>query len=604
MAVAGLAAGACAVSPPASGGPGDSAAALSRPSARATAASGSGASARWADSVLATLTVRQKAAQMVWPWVLGDFVAEGTPEWKRLRSWFATEQMGGLIVSLGSPTEVAAKLNALQRLSPLPLLVGGDLETGAGYRFRAPYFIPNAIELGGATNLPPPMAVGATGDSALAHAMGRVTAVEGRAIGVHVVFAPVLDVNNNPANPVINVRSFGEDPRAVARLGAAFVRGVQENGAMATGKHFPGHGDTESNSHLELATVRVSRARLDSVELMPFRAAIAADVGAIMSFHGLLPALDPSGPATLSRRVMTDLLRKELGFKGLVVSDALDMRGVLAQVGPVEATKRVVAAGVDVLLMPGNPAESIDAIVAGISERRYGEARLDSSVRRILEVKHAFGLHRQREVALDSLRVHVGLTEHAEVGRAIARRSITLVRDSLGLVPLRGVAPTARVLSISYARRTELGAGTAFNVELRRRFSRLQSELIQSDGAFFEPERLHALADSADVVIIGLYTTINPSLATTVRAPRAFAEFVRARARRGRQPVVVSFGTPYILQQMPEVGTYMVGWGVDAFSQQAAARALLGAAPITGKLPISIPPLVTRGAGIERKAVQ
>lgn len=559
-------------------------------------------SLRYADSVLATLSLRQRAAQMVWPWVLGDFVPEGTPQWNRLRSWFAEEEMGGLIISVGTPTDVAVKLNALQRVSRLPLLVGADLETGAGYRFRAPYFLPNALELGGATNFPPPMAVGATNDSALAYAMGRVTAVEGRAVGVHLVFAPVLDVNNNAANPVINVRSFGEDPRAVARLGASFIRGVQDHGAVATGKHFPGHGDTESNSHLELARVSVSRARLDSVELLPFRAAIAADVGAIMSFHGILPALDASAPATLSRRIMTGLLREEMGFRGLVISDALDMRGVLAQVGPVEATKRVVAAGIHVLLMPAEPKQTIDAIVAGVAEKRYSAAVIDSAARRILAMKHAFGLPTHRTVSLDSVRMRVGITAHNDVARTIARRSITLVRDSLRRIPVTGVAANARVLSITYASRTDLGAGVAFNAELRQRFKNLRTESLRSNDADFSQQRLHALADSADLVIVGLYTTINPSHATTVSTPRAFAEFVRARARRPGATVVVSFGTPYILQQMPEVGTYMVGWGVDTHSQYAAARAVLGLEPIVGVLPISIPPLVSRGVGLRRGA--
>ena len=182
-------------------------------------------------------------------------------------------------MSVGSPLEIAAKLNALQRMSDLPLLVGGDLEFGAGYRARGGYFLPNGIDLGGAVLFPPEMAIGATRDTMLAYEQGRITAIEGRAIGFHIDFSPILDVNNNPANPVISTRSFGEDPALVARLGTAFIRGVQEHGMIATGKHFPGHGDTGTNSHLALPVVRVSRARLDSVELVPFNAAVKANVG-------------------------------------------------------------------------------------------------------------------------------------------------------------------------------------------------------------------------------------------------------------------------------------------------------------------------------------
>ena len=214
-------------------------------------------------------------------------------------------------MSVGSPIEIAAKLNALQRMSDLPLLVGGDLETGAGYRARGGYFLPNGIDLGGAVLFPPEMAIGATRDTMLAYEQGRITAIEGRALGFHIDFAPVLDVNNNPANPVISTRSFGEDPALVAQLGAAFIRGVQEHGMIATGKHFPGHGDTGTNSHLALPVVRVSRARLDSVELVPFKAAVKANVGAIMTFHGSMPALDSSGvPGTLSHNVLTSLLAR------------------------------------------------------------------------------------------------------------------------------------------------------------------------------------------------------------------------------------------------------------------------------------------------------
>ena len=239
----------------------------------------------WADSVLASLSLRDKAAQMVWPTVLGDYTSGDSPQWQRLTDYIRKDKVGGFTISVGSPTEVASKLNALQEMSTVPLVFGADLEAGAGFRARGGYFIPNAIDLGGAAVFPPEMAIGATGDTTLAFEQGRLTAIEGRALGIHIAYAPVLDVNNNPANPVINTRSYGEDPALAARLGSAFIRGVQTNGMIATGKHFPGHGDTGTNSHLALPVVTVSRNRLDSVELVPFRAAVNSGVGAIMSFH-------------------------------------------------------------------------------------------------------------------------------------------------------------------------------------------------------------------------------------------------------------------------------------------------------------------------------
>src|SRR5690606_11008833 len=253
---------------------------------------------------------------------------------------------GGAIISVGGPLDIAAKTNAMQRAAEIPLLLGADFETGAGFRARGGWFVPNAIELGGATSYPHAMAIGATRDTMIAYEMGRVTAIEGRALGVHMAFAPVLDVNNNPKNPVISARSFGEDPELVSLMGRAFIRGVQDHGMLATGKHFPGHGDTEQNSHLELSRVNASRARLDSVELRPFREAIQAGVRGIMTFHGDLPALDNSGTAaTLSPKVMIDLLRKQMGFEGILVTDALDMNGVLGSLSMAEATQRAVIAG-------------------------------------------------------------------------------------------------------------------------------------------------------------------------------------------------------------------------------------------------------------------
>ena len=344
---------------------------------------------KWADSVLRTLTLREKAAQMVWPTVLGDYTSGDSPQWQHLTNYIRGEQVGGFTISVGSPMELAAKLNALQSMSKLPLLFGADLEAGAGFRARGGYFVPNAIDLGGAVISPPEMAIGATRDTALAFEEGKLTAQEGRALGIHIAYAPVLDVNNNPANPVINTRSYGEDPRLVARLGAAFIRGLQANGMIATGKHFPGHGDTGINSHLALPVVTVSRNRLDSVELIPFKAAVNSGVGAIMSFHGAMPALDSSGvPGTLSSKVLTGLLRNELQFKGMIISDAMDMRGVLDQYGAVEAVKRAVAAGVDVLIQPLSVTQTIDAVVAGVQEGRSVPSQRPSPQLWLVHVEH------------------------------------------------------------------------------------------------------------------------------------------------------------------------------------------------------------------------
>lgn len=631
---------------------------LSAGCARPTAGATSMAPAtetRWVDSALAAMKPRDRAAQLVWPQIYADYTPTSSAAWRRIDDFVRREHVGGIIVSIGSPMEMATKLNALQRRAALPLLIGADLEAGAGFRARGGYFLPNGIYLGGATVFPPQMAVGATRDTALAYGLGEVTALEGRALGVHIAFAPVLDVNNNPANPVIGTRSFGEEPHLVAAMGRNVVRGIQEHGEVATGKHFPGHGDTDQNSHLTLPTINASRARLDSVELVPFEAAIDAGVAGIMTFHGRIPALDTTPvPATLSPEIMTGLLRHELGFKGLLVTDAMDMNGVLANVrapangpkvtgnygavvssiGIAEACKLALEAGADVLLMPSDIPASIDAVVDGVRDGRFTQARVDSSVRRILELKYRLGLNRARLVDLDSVRDIVGDSAHLALAERVAERSITLAKDSLKLVPLRapdatpaaadanatasgaastgavtvpgsvmsGPAAAARVLSITVASRTDLGAGATFGSELRRAVGAVREAFLTPETVAPLTPALAAAADSVDVVVLASYLS-GGSTVSSIAAPPALVELTHALLRHNPRLVVVAFGNPYLLQAVPEAPTYLVAWGGFPVSQRAAARALAGLAVIDGRLPISIPPLLPFGAGEHRDVV-
>jgi len=599
------------------------------PSHTAGAIGGRGASAdeAWADSVLATLSLRDKAAQMVWPWMLGDYTAADDPAFERIAGLVRDQHLGGLIISVGSPTEIAAKLNALQRVSRLPLLVGADLETGAAFRARGGYFLPNGIDLGGATAFPYEMGIGATRDSALAYQMGRVTALEGRALGIHMAFAPVVDVNNNPKNPVISIRSFGENPRLVSTLSAAFVRGVQDNGMLATAKHFPGHGDTEQNSHLELARVDASRAELDTVELPPFRAAINAGVSGVMTFHGYIPALDTTNTAaTLNPRIMTDLLRGELGFKGIVVTDALDMNGVLGGMTMAEVTQRAVLAGADVLLMPSDNVGAIDAVVEGVRTGRFPESRIDASVRRLLAAKHRMGLDHDRFVDVQAMRSIVGDSANQAVAQLAAERSITLVKDSLGIVPLGRLPKTARVVSLTIAPKVDLGAGATFNAELTRAFPSLRAltlspeSLYGSSGAgagaavaggtyvaspqpaLFPASVENALraAQGADVVIVSSYFGASSSTAS-LAAPTGMADLITGLQKAGARVVLATFSNPYIATELPPTEAYLISWGSLPVSQRAAARGMLGVTPISGQLPITIPSVAPYGAGLRRE---
>src|SRR5947199_3709992 len=391
------------------------------------------------DSLLASLTVHQQVGQLVIPWLSGSYTALDDSLFQVAARGVDSLEVGGLIISVGSPLEIAAKLSALQRRARVPLLVSADLEWGA------------AMRVIGATAFPQIMAVGATGDPRDAYTIGAAAAVEGRAVGIHVNFAPDADVNNNPANPIINIRSFGEDPRTVSRLVAQYVQGLHEHGMLATLKHFPGHGDTQTDSHIGLPVIMAGYARLDSLELVPFRAGIAAGADVVMSAHIAFPALTGSSePGTLSAAVPTGLPRDSLRFPGLVVTDALTMGAIVAKYGGCQATVRAFLAGSDLLLMPADPDPALAAMTAAVAAGRITPQRLDQSVRRVLEIKRRLGLFQARTVSLDSIMLVVGARRFQDQANDLAVRALTLVRDMGGrLHALR--AHRSRLALIAYA---------------------------------------------------------------------------------------------------------------------------------------------------------
>jgi len=552
----------------------------------------------WVERTLTGLTLREKVGQLIMPWVLGDFAPEGSPSHDRVLEYIEAQGIGGVIMSVGSPTEVAAKLNDFQTHSEIPLLVAADLETGAGFRMRGAVHMPGTIDLGGATDFPSLMAVGATGDPQLAYEMGRITAREARAVGIHVPFAPVLDVNNNPDNPIINVRSFGEDPEKVADMGAAFVRGVQEHGAIATGKHFPGHGDTETDSHLGLPVIPHARARMDSVELFPFQRAIEAGMGAVMTAHISVPSLDGGAgePATLSSAVLTDLLREEMSFDGLLFTDAMDMSAISRRHSPEEASVRAIEAGADVILMPPSVERAVEGIVAAVESGRIDVSRIDASVRRILETKKQMGLDVAREVQIDRIGEVVGVPAHTEVAAEIAERSITLLHNSRNLLPLLGTR-TARVMSVSFRRTSDVLAGRYFNARLRETYPRLTTAELDVDSGPGLYEDLARQARQQALVILSTYVTA-VSYSGSLALPEELVDFAEQLNEIGVPHIVVSFGNPYLITELPDVQAYMLAWSGSEASQTAAVRALFGEIEISGRVPTKIPPLYEIGDGI------
>jgi beta-N-acetylhexosaminidase len=537
------------------------------------------------------LTLREKVAQLVMVRLPGEYWATDHEELSRALRLVADEQIGGFVIfAAASPYDAAAKLNLLQRASRLPLLVAADFESGAAWRIR------------GGTPFPGNMALGATGSEEDAYTVGRVAALEARAIGVHLVLAPVVDVNNNPLNPIINTRSFGQDPRQVGRLARAFIRGLQDHGVMATAKHFPGHGDTEVNSHLGLPVVTGDRARLDSVELVPFREVVAEGVHAVMSAHVTLPAVtgDALLPATVSARVLDTLLRRELAFGGLVLPDALDMAPITSRYGPGGSAVAALRAGADIILMPTDPRLAIDAVVGAVQSGELSEARIDSSVARVLAAKQRAGLFEGREVGLEAVARSVGRAENFRLADDIARRGLVLLRDDSASIPLS--AARRRLLVIAYGdeANTTIGNGLVRSLRAAGRVVTLRRLWPASGTLSYDSVRV-ALRSADAVILVAAPRPQDFVLGIVVSD--SLSALSRELAARGPPLVVISFGSPYLTRQTPTAPAFLVAWQDSEITERAAADALLGRIPITGRLPVAIPPDIFLGSGLARAAV-
>jgi beta-N-acetylhexosaminidase len=536
------------------------------------------------------LTVREKVAQLVMPWIPGDYWAFDAAALDSALRLVRDDGVGGIIVGVSpSPYDVAEKLNTLQRAARIPLLVASDLEAGLATRTR------------GGTGFPGNMALGATGRELDAYEVGRVTALEGRAIGIHLDFAPVVDVNNNPGNPIINVRSFGENPERVAELGSAFIRGLREHGMLSAAKHFPGHGDTGTDSHLTVPVITASRERMDSVELVPFRAAVRAGTDFVMTAHLAVPELAGADapPATLSPFVLDTMLRGQLGFRGLVVTDALNMGAIVTRYGPAQAAVMAFEAGADILLMPMNPRAVIDAVTAAVARGEVSEARLDASVARILAVKERLGLFHDRLVDVSRIAATVGAAASVALSQDIAQRSLVLVRDSLGLVPLPR-ARRRRILVVEYGDENSRDVGTAFTAALRSSADTLHSFRLWPASGPASLDSVRAEAAAASLVVFLAASRPTAWRPEAVDIPGQVAALVEQLSDGGAGLIAVSLGSPYVIGQIPHAPAFVAAWSDSDVMEFALARALLGLAPITGHLPVSLPPSYPAGSGLPR----
>lgn len=547
---------------------------------------------------LRQLTLRQKIAQLLVITTYGDNPSTKSKDFRNYTRWVRDLGVGGIIVANrvnhglvvnAEPYQLGVFLNRMQRMARIPLLVSADFERGASMR------------VAGTVKFPHLMAYAATGDLGAAKALGAATAREARALGIHWVFAPVADVNNNPDNPIINVRSFGENPDQVAKFVEAFIEGAHADPAhyvLTTAKHFPGHGDTATDSHIGLAKIEATGDRIRAVELKPFAGAIAGGVDTIMTAHLAVPALEPEEiPATVSKNILTGVLRKELGYKGLIVTDAMDMQGLASRFSHGEAAVRALEAGADMLLMPPDPEAAINAVVAAVQKKRLTAARIDQSVRRVLEAKVRVGLQRKKLVELDTIADGLEMPDVAAEARRTAERSITLLRDDKGLVPL-AEPEGACVVAMTTARRSLLGQ--MFLDEFRKRAPKARLALL--DPAMRSADVDRAVPDPATCKTVIVATYVTAAAYQAVSLPGEFPRVLESLIKGPAPVLLVALGTPYVWRSFPDVAGFLTAYSSSELSEAAAVRALFGEIAIGGKSPVSIPPLAKVGDGMERGA--
>jgi beta-N-acetylhexosaminidase len=579
----------------------------------------------WADRTLRRMSNEEKVGQLFMIWAKVQFMNDADPIWVDLRDKVRKYHIGSLGMTVptdgplllkSQPYEAAELLNRLQKTSKLPLIFAADFERGVSMR------------LNGTTVFPHAMAFGATGKPEEAEEFGRITALEARAIGVHWNFFPDADVNSNPANPIINTRSFGGDPELVGDFVAAYIKGAHEGAMLTTAKHFPGHGDTGTDSHLGVAQVTGDRARLETVELPPFKRAIAAGVDAVMVAHVTVPALDaePNRVATTSKAVVTGLLKEEMGFKGIVVTDALDMAGLTrlyaSDVGraAVEAFK----AGNDLLIIPADLEASYRDMVLAVKSGEISRARLDESVRRILELKAALGLNKNRLVDVGQLERLVGAPENLAAGQRIADEAITLVRDNGHEIPvLRLGTPQAGLPYQSVTEARNRIVGVIFSDDMRTESGRMLAReilarvpdahiiYVDSRSAVGMMPVVTAAVEAADHVIAAVYVIptagkmvrSEQGVKNTVSMDEASASVLKAILdRAAARTVVLAMGNPYVIGDFPAIESYICAFSNATVSETAAVKALFGEIPIGGHLPVTIPGIANRGEGLERPA--
>jgi len=573
---------------------------------------------QWAEKKLKQMSLEAKVGQLVHIGINAKFLPQDSREFLELRRQVVDNKIGGIIFFLGNVYETVHLINRMQDLAEIPLLISADFETGVGMRLE------NTVAF------PWNMAIAATGNPEFARKQGEIIARESKVLGVHQVFAPVVDVNNNPNNPVINVRSYGEDPQTVAKFAIAFMEGLQAGGVIATAKHFPGHGDTDVDSHRGLPVIKVSRQRLEEYEFYPFREVIKAGVASIMVSHISLPEIDnmpvsplsertrsvytdeeiitegTTVPATVSKTIVTDILRKDMGFDGLIVTDAMNMSGMTIYFRPDEAAIRAVEAGVDIILMPSDVDQVIRGLIQAVKIGRLSEDRINESVKKQLAWKYHLGLHKQKTVSLDAIDRVVSNKETRDLADRIAENSITLVKNDDSMIPIS--ADDSRNFLFLAITNTEEPTfdPTVFLRTFRnglKNSRNVKFETISPSTGNNAIEKIRTHVNAADVIIIGFFLRVRSGAKNSIEMPEVARGLLSELLNNQNKKIIgISFGNPYLLRDFPSIKTYLIAYGDMPSLQRASALALIGSIDIKGKLPITIMPEYPRGSGILLKA--
>jgi beta-N-acetylhexosaminidase len=559
----------------------------------------------WVENTLKNMSVEQKLGQLLAPAISSPSGDADTLPLKQVTEWISKYKIGHVYIAghRMDPLRTATFLNDIQRKTDIPILIHSDFECGPGDRVN------------GGTIFPPLMGIAQTRSEDLSYKAASITAKESRAMGIHLINSPVLDVNINYNNPVICIRSFGDNPALVTAMGKAYVRGLNDNGLIGAAKHFPGHGDVSLDSHSEMPTIKASRARLDSVEFFPYKEIIPSGLKAIMTAHISVPVLDPSPglPATMSKPILTDLLRGKFGFNGLIITDAFDMGGILNAGSFEECVVKAIIAGNDIVELWATPHFELvfPYMLKAFKDGRISESRLNESVRRILIVKAEMGLHKEKFVDTEKMKTVVDAPEHREIAREIYEQAIVLVKNEGTILPLPKENKRIAVLSVNDD--TEhLNIADSFFREMKMRGNISTSFAADPETPAEKLDQALADAQKADIIVVGLFVRIfarrgSPSIKTA-----QLRQFLNDLTKSDKPVFIVSFGSPYLITNFPDVDGYMIAteptwdfYGYDKFrpGQIAAARALFGETDINGKLAVKIPELYPFGSGLTYRAV-